>query len=265
MSQRTNAKEIRVSMRLGSSLQIEHEVCPRCIQRQQTLWFLREDAVDTACRHSRLPSRNLCPGYGRSGKSPDPTLNFESDQPVHITISPGRCIANDFLLVFFRNWRRRSIPPEEPGCPGPKLSQHLDPEHPPALPSSSRICHVQAPGHLGLSLGQHDDGFSRKLGELVSKQMVGVYVIIWIRKNLCRHVHGLKVCCVGCGILWKQGKVTSCDGMPTLQRFFGGQHLIDLASLLWCAICKKVYWKMWRKRRRMAFHSILVIWIMVQV
>ncbi|XP_002980034.2 type I inositol polyphosphate 5-phosphatase 8 isoform X1 [Selaginella moellendorffii] len=44
-------------------------------------------------------------------------------------------------------------------------------------------------------------GNSENYVRIVSKQMVGVYVSIWIRKNLRRHVHGLKVCCVGCGLM----------------------------------------------------------------
>ncbi|EFJ18854.1 hypothetical protein SELMODRAFT_419676 [Selaginella moellendorffii] len=184
----------------------EHEVGlkPAKFAPDQTLWFLREDAVDTACRHSRLPSRNLCPGYGRSGKSPDPILIFESDPPVHMYVI-GAVHRQRFVLPKLEeeySTGGAGVPRTKTfSTPGPRASRALAP----TLPSSSRICHVQAPGHLGLSLGQHDDGFSRKLGELVSKQMVGVYVIIWIRKNLCRHVHGLKFCCVGCGILWKQG------------------------------------------------------------
>ncbi len=35
---------------------------------------------------------------------------------------------------------------------------------------------------------------------VVSKQMVGIYITIWIRSDLRHHVHDIKVCCVGCGI-----------------------------------------------------------------
>ncbi|CAK9876716.1 unnamed protein product [Sphagnum jensenii] len=35
---------------------------------------------------------------------------------------------------------------------------------------------------------------------IVSKQMVGIFITIWIRSDLWRHVHDIKVCSVGCGI-----------------------------------------------------------------
>ncbi len=35
---------------------------------------------------------------------------------------------------------------------------------------------------------------------IVSKQMVGIYITIWIRSDLRHHVHDIKVCSVGCGI-----------------------------------------------------------------
>ncbi len=35
---------------------------------------------------------------------------------------------------------------------------------------------------------------------IVSKQMVGVFITVWIRSDLRHHVHDIKVCSVGCGI-----------------------------------------------------------------
>jgi hypothetical protein len=35
---------------------------------------------------------------------------------------------------------------------------------------------------------------------IVSKQMVGIFITIWIRSDLWHHVHDIKVCSVGCGI-----------------------------------------------------------------
>lgn len=43
---------------------------------------------------------------------------------------------------------------------------------------------------------------------VASKQMVGVFITIWVRADLRRHIHNVKVCVVGCGILnFLQNKV----------------------------------------------------------
>ena len=44
---------------------------------------------------------------------------------------------------------------------------------------------------------------------LASKQMVGVFMSIWIRVELQRHVHDLKVSCVGCGLMGYLGNKVS--------------------------------------------------------
>lgn len=44
---------------------------------------------------------------------------------------------------------------------------------------------------------------------IASKQMVGVFVSVWIRGDLRRHVHNLKVSCVGCGLLGYLGNKVS--------------------------------------------------------
>eukprot|EP01018_Ginkgo_biloba_P002043 Gb_02287 [translate_table: standard] len=36
---------------------------------------------------------------------------------------------------------------------------------------------------------------------VASKQMVGLFITVWIRSELRRHIHDLKVSCVGCGIM----------------------------------------------------------------
>jgi phosphatidylinositol-bisphosphatase len=35
---------------------------------------------------------------------------------------------------------------------------------------------------------------------VASKQMVGIFITIWVRSDLRQHVHNVKVCSVGCGI-----------------------------------------------------------------
>lgn len=36
---------------------------------------------------------------------------------------------------------------------------------------------------------------------VASKQMVGLFITVWIRSNLWRHVHNVQVCTVGCGLM----------------------------------------------------------------
>jgi phosphatidylinositol-bisphosphatase len=55
---------------------------------------------------------------------------------------------------------------------------------------------------------------------IVSKQMVGIFITIWIRSDLWHHVHDIKVCSVGCGIFnylgnkvgffWEEGSELGC-------------------------------------------------------
>eukprot|EP01018_Ginkgo_biloba_P005213 Gb_05144 [translate_table: standard] len=41
----------------------------------------------------------------------------------------------------------------------------------------------------------------KKYRRLASKQMVGIFISIWVRRELRRHIRDLKVCCVGCGLM----------------------------------------------------------------
>ncbi|XP_037492946.1 type I inositol polyphosphate 5-phosphatase 2 isoform X2 [Jatropha curcas] len=51
-----------------------------------------------------------------------------------------------------------------------------------------------------------DNGISRpKYVRIVSKQMVGIYVSIWVRKRLRRHINNLKVSPVGVGLMGYMG------------------------------------------------------------
>lgn len=44
-----------------------------------------------------------------------------------------------------------------------------------------------------------------------SKQMVGLFLCVWVRTDLYKHISNLKVSCVGCGIMGYLGnKVSSC-------------------------------------------------------
>lgn len=40
-----------------------------------------------------------------------------------------------------------------------------------------------------------------RYSKVASKQMVGLFITVWVRSNLWRHVHNVKVSAVGCGIM----------------------------------------------------------------
>lgn len=43
-----------------------------------------------------------------------------------------------------------------------------------------------------------------------SKQMVGIFLCVWVRADLCRHISNMKVSCVGRGIMGYLGNKVSC-------------------------------------------------------
>jgi len=47
-------------------------------------------------------------------------------------------------------------------------------------------------------LSQHS---CNQYSRVASKQMVGIFISVWVRSDLRRHVNNVKVCVVGCGIL----------------------------------------------------------------
>lgn len=59
----------------------------------------------------------------------------------------------------------------------------------------------------------------QKRGEyvkVVARQMAGIYLTVWVRRRLRRHVHGVKACIVGCGIMGILGnKVSPCCRIVT--------------------------------------------------
>lgn len=58
-----------------------------------------------------------------------------------------------------------------------------------------------------------DDGNSKsrlKYVRIVSKQMVGIYVSIWVRKRLRRHINNLRVSPVGVGLMGYMGNKVPC-------------------------------------------------------
>ncbi|XP_030541274.2 type IV inositol polyphosphate 5-phosphatase 9-like [Rhodamnia argentea] len=53
------------------------------------------------------------------------------------------------------------------------------------------------PGHSSTAGGQSKEHFRC----IVSKQMVGIFISVWVRSNLCEFVNHPTVSCVGCGIM----------------------------------------------------------------
>ena len=46
---------------------------------------------------------------------------------------------------------------------------------------------------------------------VTSKQMVGIFLCVWVREDLCKHVSNLKVSCVGRGIMGYLGNKVGCS------------------------------------------------------
>ncbi|KAA3455072.1 type I inositol 1,4,5-trisphosphate 5-phosphatase CVP2-like isoform X2 [Gossypium australe] len=51
-----------------------------------------------------------------------------------------------------------------------------------------------------------------------SKQMVGLFLCVWVRTDLCKHISNLKVSCVGCGIMGYLGNKGSVSISMTLHQ-----------------------------------------------
>ncbi|XVE57492.1 hypothetical protein DITRI_Ditri04bG0095400 [Diplodiscus trichospermus] len=72
---------------------------------------------------------------------------------------------------------------------------------------------------LEVPMDQHDNDRARsrqKYVRIVSKQMVGIYLSIWVRKRLRRHVNNLKVSPVGVGLMGYMGNKGSVSVSMTL-------------------------------------------------
>ncbi|XP_022718066.1 type I inositol polyphosphate 5-phosphatase 2-like isoform X3 [Durio zibethinus] len=72
---------------------------------------------------------------------------------------------------------------------------------------------------LEVHMDQHDNDRARscrKYMRIVSKQMVGIYISVWVRKRLRRHVNNLKVSPVGVGLMGYMGNKGSVSVSMTL-------------------------------------------------
>ncbi|GBG73090.1 hypothetical protein CBR_g12806 [Chara braunii] len=80
--------------------------------------------------------------------------------------------------------------PSSPPFPSPSLS-----------PSSLPFVDEGGGVRDCINVGESGEMGKMRFVKIGSKQMVGVYVSVWIRADLIRHVHSVKVCCVGCGLM----------------------------------------------------------------
>lgn len=62
----------------------------------------------------------------------------------------------------------------------------------------------------------------QQYSRVASKQMVGLFITVWIRSDLWRHVHNVQVSAVGCGLMNYLGNKVSftilCDALWSLSR-----------------------------------------------
>ncbi|CAM6116533.1 unnamed protein product [Calypogeia fissa] len=57
-----------------------------------------------------------------------------------------------------------------------------------------------------------------RFSRIASKQMVGLFVTVWVRTELRRHVHNVKVSCVGCGLMGYLGNKGSISVSMSLHQ-----------------------------------------------
>eukprot|EP00268_Persea_americana_P045069 TRINITY_DN4574_c0_g2_i2.p1 TRINITY_DN4574_c0_g2~~TRINITY_DN4574_c0_g2_i2.p1 ORF type:complete len:136 (-),score=26.64 TRINITY_DN4574_c0_g2_i2:181-588(-) len=69
-----------------------------------------------------------------------------------------------------------------------------------------------------------------KYVRIVSKQMVGIYVSVWVRKRLRRHINNLKVSPVGIGIMGYMGNKVS--SYPSYRRNYANSLTRNIALML---------------------------------
>ncbi|XP_051130368.1 type I inositol polyphosphate 5-phosphatase 8 isoform X2 [Andrographis paniculata] len=97
------------------------------------------------------------------------------------------------------------------------LSSDLD-EHDQGSPNSpfpwNNENHSPSPPHRS---GHHSNTPQQRYLLAASKQMVGIFLCVWIRDDLYRHITSLKVSCVGRGLMGRLGNKGSISISMTLQ------------------------------------------------
>eukprot|EP01018_Ginkgo_biloba_P013710 Gb_30199 [translate_table: standard] len=77
----------------------------------------------------------------------------------------------------------------------------------------------QKPPNLAEMNGSSKWSSSRqRYRRVASKQMVGIYISIWVKSELRRHIHDLNVSCVGCGIMGCLGNKGSVSVSMTIHQ-----------------------------------------------
>jgi hypothetical protein len=72
--------------------------------------------------------------------------------------------------------------------------------------------------------GMHGQGQGGAFRCLMSKQMVGIFVSVWTRSSLCRHVRHPGVCSVGAGVLGRLGNKVRSKQSRTRARHTRGRR-----------------------------------------
>lgn len=72
---------------------------------------------------------------------------------------------------------------------------------------------------------------------IVSKQMVGIYVSVWVQRRLRRHVNNLKVSSVGVGLMGYMGNKVIVKSMSSVDKFFkyDATEKLDMTLTLTCS------------------------------
>ncbi|CAA6660862.1 unnamed protein product [Spirodela intermedia] len=112
---------------------------------------------------------------------------------------------------------------------------------------------AHAGSDIGSSLGQRLDSVMSKrkrsrFVRIISKQMVGLYMSVWVRRSLRRHVQNLKVSTVGVGIMGYIGNKVS----PILDPI---SVSMSIYQTLFCFICIRRNSDVQEIYRRTLFHS----------
>ncbi|XP_039057354.1 type I inositol polyphosphate 5-phosphatase 2-like isoform X1 [Hibiscus syriacus] len=85
--------------------------------------------------------------------------------------------------------------------------------------TSDEISEEEDDMFLDVQMEQHENDRPRshpKYVRIVSKQMVGIYISVWVRKRLRRHINNLKVSPVGVGLMGYMGNKGSVSVSMTL-------------------------------------------------
>lgn len=77
-------------------------------------------------------------------------------------------------------------------------------------PARYQVYHVEEGGYRGVSN-------RRKFRCIMSKQMVGIFVTLWVRDDLCNYISYPSVSCIGCGIMGCLRNKVNCSFFSSME------------------------------------------------